>query len=1006
MSPAEALIFMARVYEVGEMSSLANMKALEYAMRIEAVRGGGNEEPFGAQVATKLSDTVASYREVGRASAAVANTYKSAQRADRPVCRLFMQGSPDDSRDYKGPKKQAAPKQSTGPPGSERQCPSSSTNTGCRKVFDYDGYVATYFDKAGKAFEEDAAEKLNHFRNGGSCILPGRECPLDRDQRTFGHKLASLIVRTAEKHNLRSLLEQVDGAPSPEQVKALDSVTATIAGECRTELARVWGKEILLRKANNSIFCGILEKVVWGLKESDAEFPKICRDGLPLGLSRRIPFTNLYPRFTKKTHEEFEIPEVHENYASMNAEEVRSKIEGLLLDEERKGFIRRLSKDEMADPGRQFVRRACLPKRGSFSNGVRVVEDFKRSNTNLKASVPNTARLPTVSDLRRMVGAVVTGRGADQFRMMQLDLRSAYRTLGVHPSERKHVCFTHKLADGTIVGYQNQVLSFGLCSAAFWFVRYATCAQRCLELVLRAYFDTDGEHPVVGSFITTFGKSATFELDPEKTQDIVQRLDELLIRKEISEKALSSLAGKLNRYTLLRPYLRGYLQPYYGLLSVVRKRGFHFARCPERSEVFVVTHFLRSVVAGSLSFPPVGPLGTLGTSSDSTIIIMTDASLGAVGGVIALKQRPSIDDSYCAPGPVVWFQRAVDSDVLKRWQLGNGDIKIAPESRDMVTLELLAACLGLRLAARRFQGLRHGRVAIFVDNEAVRCILTKLYSKAPVLAKLLRRAARSLSDLTLTDYMVERVASEDNVIADDISRFKVAGIPSHWERNDVDETWLMACHARHFLADARRAGVDIEEEVQNLVKDALAVKTRSSYSSAEKLYRMILLSDSTESTRCTPMYPCTGFALARFIWVMASVGYPYSTIRSYVSAVKTLNTEAGYVLKKADLAVVSRALKGALRRQSRSRLRRFRPKRAKPLSKTNLGDIMRADLLSEERTLSIAILLATFVLLRADECLDLNMSDIKFVTKHKVDVAKVRIRRGKTDQMGLGATRR
>ncbi|KAF4657766.1 hypothetical protein FOZ61_006062 [Perkinsus olseni] len=87
------------------------------------------------------------------------------------------------------------------------------------------------------------------------------------------------------------------------------------------------------------------------------------------------------------------------------------------------------------------------------------------------------------------------------YRLLQLDLRSTYRTLGVHGEERKNVCFTQEFGDGSVVGHENLVSSFGLTCSAYWFVRYATCAQRCLEVVLRAFLGTGEDPGQFGSFM-------------------------------------------------------------------------------------------------------------------------------------------------------------------------------------------------------------------------------------------------------------------------------------------------------------------------------------------------------------------------------------------------------------------------------------------------------------------------------------------------------------------------
>ncbi|KAF4743670.1 hypothetical protein FOZ62_024552 [Perkinsus olseni] len=368
-----------------------------------------------------------------------------------------------------------------------------------------------------------------------------------------------------------------------------------------------------------------------------------------------------------------------------------------------------------------------------------------------------------------------------------------------------------EFGDGSVVGYENLVSSFGLTCSAYWFVRYATCAQRCFEVVLRAFLGTDEDPGQLGSFIrvycsdlldhawvglsdpdisfeklglnesaatvigirTSLQESATFELDPEKIQSLAEALVGLLREKSISEKALSSLAGNN-------------LQPYYGLLSVVRRRGFHHAPCPEKGEIYIVSKLFHAVVSGSKSFPPVGPIGDPRASlvQANQMLIMTDASLGAVGGIIALEEGAARSTAG-SRRPVVWFQEKVSREVIGQWKGISADAQVPLESRDMVTLELLPV------------------VTIFVDNEAARRILSKLYSRTLVLAAntrvrgqqlagLLRNITQHLAGLVLSDHVVCRVASENNTIADKLSRSDASGIPQHWIRGTVEKEWMSA----------------------------------------------------------------------------------------------------------------------------------------------------------------------------------------------------------------------
>ncbi|KAF4730129.1 hypothetical protein FOZ62_026602, partial [Perkinsus olseni] len=265
------------------------------------------------------------------------------------------------------------------------------------------------------------------------------------------------------------------------------------------------------------------------------------------------------------------------------------------------------------------------------------------------------------------------------------------------------------------------------------------------------------------------------------------------------------------------------------------------ARYSLRGCISIVSKFFHAVVSGSKSFPPVGPIGgpraPLAQANQ-----MTDASLGVVGGIIALAEGAA-GSAAGSRQPVVWLQEKVSRELIGQWKGISADAQVPLESRDIVTLELLAVCVAIRLAERRFGQWKNHRVAISVDNQAARRILSKLYSRTPVLARLLRNTTQHLARLVLSDYVVCRVASENNTIADKLSRSDASSISQHWIRETVEKEWMSAAklsllgymirrrQVTGLLRGAERAGVNVDAEVAALVRDALAEKSRKLHSS-------------------------------------------------------------------------------------------------------------------------------------------------------------------------------
>lgn len=106
------------------------------------------------------------------------------------------------------------------------------------------------------------------------------------------------------------------------------------------------------------------------------------------------------------------------------------------------------------------------------------------------------------------------------------------------------------------------------------------------------------------------------------------------------------------------------------------------------------------------------------------------------------------------------------------------DGRVGTEAKSIVIAELLATCLALKEAERAYGNLSDYKVVIYVDNKAVASILRSMYSKAPVLARLLRSMVESLARLTLTSYTAQWLPSEENWIADRISRGDTTFLPT------------------------------------------------------------------------------------------------------------------------------------------------------------------------------------------------------------------------------------
>lgn len=277
-------------------------------------------------------------------------------------------------------------------------------------------------------------------------------------------------------------------------------------------------------------------------------------------------------------------------------------------------------------------------------------------------------------------------------------------------------------------------------------------------------------------------KEPKFWIDDRKIAAIKSLLQGIVAEGSISEKRLSKLTGKLSNLSQLLPYIRPYTQPYYGLLSVLRSRALPFARCPPTSEISIISAFLLKLIAKYLPSHPVGSVRRNMLRKQPIILIAVDASLAALGGFITLAGRGTARHHPA----VKWFSCSLKTEDLGVWRCLLKDKSLPEESRNMVAFELLAACLGLRLAEKEYAGLQKHNVVLLTDNEATRGILSKMYAKTAALAKLLRCMTETLASLSDHNFFPTRIASEHNIVADRISRGQLTEVPAEWERAEID----------------------------------------------------------------------------------------------------------------------------------------------------------------------------------------------------------------------------
>ncbi|KAF4650896.1 hypothetical protein FOL47_000782 [Perkinsus chesapeaki] len=983
LEPIHVLCYMARVAEacLNCSSGISVMKAIDLDLRTEARRGASTSS-LGVQLTQEFGDIVLRHSAAGQVAACFSSQSKFAEKGSgrmanrgnpkEQICRYYPLGRcfagdkckfkhlPSDApqgRNGNSMKDTGKPKSVTGasPIARSRETRETMEPTLQDIVDTAQSRVPPMLEAArclssrhrqANGLLQTELFNDNTYKDGGFSALPTAPAHNESSDEVLrtGTAVAVTILEEAETHGLLRSFREVNGSPTAEQASALRGIADRVGESCRTRIADLLKVNLSPPSNGNHIYCDLLHALAVAFNDPDVDFPLLCSQGLPLGITEGIPPCPLYPTYHPKAQESYPVPREHHNYRSMKDPAARQSVAMTLEEEEQRGFIRKLSPAEAADPGRTFTPRAAIPKGDSPDDGFRVIDDFLRSNTNMRASVPNTNTLPGGTDLRRMVGSLCDEFPDVEFLPFKLDFQAAYRHLGIRPSERRHVCFMHEAPDGSKEFFENLALPFGLNSSGYWFVRFASLGQRCIVTVLTAILKSRGlpvargglqyvddgfwlllkcfyyEAAVIvtmmwhllgatvsfpklrvgvemvdciGITVDLSDSMPAFSIREAKVQKLADMLSSLLATEKIHIKTLRSLTGKLTHYTQLRLFLRSYTQPFYALESIMAKKNLFVATCPRSSEIGAIARFFLELVSDPRSLAPVGPLSYRVRLKAITATVMVDASTRAVAGVLALG---TCDTSIDSLGPWVCLLK---------------DRAIPQESRNVSAFKLIAACLGLKVLENIVGSASSCNVVIYTDSE----------------------------------------------------------------------------------------GRNLHHEVNDFVRSAVAESTRKGYTAAENLYIKIIYGrDNMEES----IYPLSGNLLLLYIYVMSKVGYASSTIRTYVCGLKSRNLENGFRLSKIETERIRRAVKAAEKQggtSSSGGIGVVTPKLV--LRPAHLRAARNPG--ASRDPCWVAMLLCVFALLRARECLALRLGDLRFSVRGGMDVVKIAIRKSKCDQVGKGA---
>ena len=226
-------------------------------------------------------------------------------------------------------------------------------------------------------------------------------------------------------------------------------------------------------------------------EDEDCRFLEgLVSKGVPLGVRGEIPMVaEVYDKKVKGDGEDGIPPfwqdgeDVHhrDNYGTAVAH--MDKVKTIVLDEERKGWVRRMQRTEAEKrygPEMQVASVGAVPKDPSWDE-IRVVHDGTHGiQVNSQIKQPNKMPFPQCDDVE--VAAIALQEERPRERMMfAFDIKAAHRLIPVQEEDWGLQSF--RLDDKEEI-WLNMVGTFGVASAAFWWGRSAAVLFRTFHRVV------------------------------------------------------------------------------------------------------------------------------------------------------------------------------------------------------------------------------------------------------------------------------------------------------------------------------------------------------------------------------------------------------------------------------------------------------------------------------------------------------------------------------------------
>ena len=520
--------------------------------------------------------------------------------------------------------------------------------------------------------------------------------------------------------------------------------------------------------------------------------------GVPLGVRGEIPHVaEVYDRKEKGEKEEGESgwdkdddPEPRSNYGSATAH--MDKVQAIVEEEERKGWIKKVSLEEakrMYGSDVQVASLGAVPKDPSWEE-IRVVHDGTHGiSVNTEIRQPNRMTFPQCDDVEAMAEALRRTEVKEKM-LFAFDIKAAHRLIPVQKEDWALQSFRLREEEEL---YVNMVGTFGVASAAFWWGRAAAVVFRVFHRVIPGrllfyllLFADDGllmaagpeYHKVVvalflfmdllevplswtktrGGFrVEWIGYSISLEdwtigVSPKKVKWLVEWAEKLIEQGHVLGREFKAGVGRLGFLAGALPGARPFLAPLYAVSARVGGSAFVELHLAVKLAIKFFSEWIEKEPMRSLRSPPrvVGEVFRIDAAADADGI--------AIGGWEVYGGK--------TPKEARWFAVKVDRKSCP-WLYLKGE-----PFRTIAAAELLAVTVAIMVFKKGAMWRRsEGRFSIggFTDNSSNTFVVDKfLTTKFPV-SLVLMELAYQLAKLEAS-LNLHWIPREQNEEADDLTK--------------------------------------------------------------------------------------------------------------------------------------------------------------------------------------------------------------------------------------------